>query len=227
MLRKMANLVIGGAAAIVLATGGVSLSYAQSGHMYVVRSPDTLYRIAAAHGVTLASIEAANPQIKNFNDIWAGESIHLPPNRIGPGRVRPQSSVHGIIAGAKSFMGIKYVWGGSNPKQGFDCSGFVQYVFKQYGIHLPRQSHDQATVGLSVPRSRLKPGDLLFFSNTDSFARYYSNRVTHVAIYIGDGDMIESSSTHHDEGVTIIHNVFANSFYKSHYYGARDVLSLK
>lgn len=216
---------------IALTVSSTCVTMAATSRPYIVRPADTLYKISVAKGVTLKAIEAANPQIKNFADIWAGESINVPVS--GASGTKPTVHrkstatvrVSEIIAHAKTYLGIPYVWGGSHPNPGFDCSGFVQYVFGQCGITLPRQSHDQATIGKPVSRNALKPGDLLFFANTDSYAALYANHVTHVGIYIGHDAMIESSSTHHDEGVVVIRNVFSNPFYKTHYYGARNVIS--
>ncbi|SIS68019.1 C40 family peptidase [Alicyclobacillus vulcanalis] len=129
-----------------------------------------------------------------------------------------------ILTYAKSFLGTPYTWGGDTPQTGFDCSGFVEYVFAHFGIQLPRESHDQATVGTPVSMANLQPGDLLFFSDTDSNAALYANHVTHVGIYMGNGAMIESSSAHNGEGVVIVQNVFQNPYYVAHYYGARDVI---
>jgi len=98
--------------------------------------------------------------------------------------------VQELIDFAKSFLGIRYVWGGSTPA-GFDCSGFVGYVFKNFGISLPRVAEDQAQVGYKVYSIKdLEPGDLVFF-NTD---KKFSRNVTHVGIYIGDGEFIHASS---------------------------------
>ena len=75
-------------------------------------------------------------------------------------------------------MGVPYVWGGTTPR-GFDCSGFVQYVYAQRGIYLPRTTYEQVNVGRRVSRSQLRPGDLCHFPG-------------HVGIYIGDGMMIHA-----------------------------------
>lgn len=89
-----------------------------------------------------------------------------------------------IITEAKSHIGLHYVWGGTSPVTGFDCSGFVQYVFKQNGITLPRISRDQASRGIAVTFANLQPGDLVFFS-------FLNNRtVSHVGIYLGNGQFI-------------------------------------
>jgi cell wall-associated NlpC family hydrolase len=94
-----------------------------------------------------------------------------------------------VLASADEYVGTKYVWGGTTPR-GFDCSGFVQYVYREHGIELPRTSRQQAQVGRYVPTSQasLRVGDLLFFA-TDG------KRIDHIAIYAGDGEIIHSSSS--------------------------------
>ncbi len=88
--------------------------------------------------------------------------------------------VSGVIAIAKDYLGVPYVWGGTSPK-GFDCSGFTQYVYKKAGVSLPRTSSEQGKVGTKVSRSELRAGDLVMFPG-------------HVGIYIGDGKFIHSPS---------------------------------
>lgn len=105
-----------------------------------------------------------------------------------------QDKAASIIATAKQLLGVKYQWGGTTPQTGFDCSGFVSYVFAQNGITLPRISRDQFTVGTPVAFGSLQPGDLVFFS----FAK--NGVVDHDGIYIGGGQFINSSSS---KGVTI------------------------
>lgn len=117
-----------------------------------------------------------------------------------------------IISKAKSYLGTPYVWGGSSPS-GFDCSGLVQYVFKQNGISLPRTTTDQVKVGTYVAKSDLRPGDLVFLQNT------YRQGVSHVGIYIGDGKIIHASSS---KGVVI--SSLSTSYYTQHYHSARRVL---
>ena len=94
-----------------------------------------------------------------------------------------------VLSTADDYVGTRYVWGGTSPK-GFDCSGFVQYVFRRHGIELPRTSRQQAQVGQYVPASRaaLEVGDLLFFA-TDG------KRIDHIAIYAGNNEIIHSSSS--------------------------------
>ena len=92
-----------------------------------------------------------------------------------------------IIRTARSFTGIPYMWGGTTPK-GFDCSGFVQTVFRLNGFQLPRDAYQQFSTGQEVPcRENLMPADLLFFRPRDS------DIITHVAIHIQVGKFIHSS----------------------------------
>ena len=120
-------------------------------------------------------------------------------------------SAEAIIATAKQYIGVPYVWGGSTPS-GFDCSGFVQYVFARHGIALPRTSAQQYTVGTWVAKSNLRPGDLVFYNTSGS-------GVSHLGIYIGNGQFIHASTS---RGVMI--SEMSNSYWSARYYGARRIL---
>lgn len=126
--------------------------------------------------------------------------------------VAASSQADAIIATAKKYIGVPYLWAGSTPS-GFDCSGFVQYVFQAHGISLNRTAATQYRHGTYVSKSNLQPGDLVFFQNT------YKAGISHVGIYIGDGKFIHASSS---KGVTISN--LSSSYYVSHYYGARRIL---
>jgi lipoprotein Spr len=115
-----------------------------------------------------------------------------------------------IIATGKRLMGVPYKYGApTGTSKVFDCSSFTQYVFKQYGIQLPRSSKQQSTVGSYVSRNQLQPGDLVFF---------YSP-IHHVGIYIGNGKFLH---TYGAPGVTI--SDLNSSWWSSHYKTARRVL---
>ena len=116
-----------------------------------------------------------------------------------------------IIATAKKYIGVPYLWGGTTPS-GFDCSGFVQYVFKAHGISLPRVSRDQYTAGYAVSKSNLKPGDLVFFNTSGS-------GVSHLGIYLGNNQFIHASTS---KGVVI--TSLTSTYWSSRYIGARRVL---
>ena len=94
-----------------------------------------------------------------------------------------------VVATGDDYLGVPYVYGGTTPR-GFDCSGFVQYVFDRNGVRLPRTSRQQAQVGRGVTTSiaSLKPGDLLFFNTEGS-------RIDHVAMYAGRNRILHSSSS--------------------------------
>ena len=86
-----------------------------------------------------------------------------------------------IVADARRYLGIPYVWGGSDPTTGFDCSGLVQHVYDDLGIDLPRGSRDQAQEGIEIPSlAQARPGDLVTFGVP----------ANHIGIYIGDNRMI-------------------------------------
>jgi cell wall-associated NlpC family hydrolase len=94
-----------------------------------------------------------------------------------------------VLATAKRYVGTHYRYGGESPASGFDCSGFVQYVFGKNGVELPRTSREQAAAGhsLTLGLDALQPGDLLLFASTGSL-------IDHVAIYLGNNRMIHSSA---------------------------------
>ena len=87
---------------------------------------------------------------------------------------------------AKQFLGNPYVWGGTSLTNGADCSGFVLSVFAKYNVSLPHSSRAQANMGTSISASELQPGDLVFYAK--------GGTVNHVALYIGNGQVIHASS---------------------------------
>ncbi len=93
-----------------------------------------------------------------------------------------------VVNYALQFVGNRYVWGGTNPNTGADCSGFVQYVLRNAaGVSLPRTSREQAKAGRAVTSSEMLPGDLIFYTNS-------SGVVNHVAMYIGNGQIVHAAS---------------------------------
>jgi peptidoglycan DL-endopeptidase CwlO len=100
--------------------------------------------------------------------------------RLPPQRLRAELPGARAVAFARRWLGVPYRWGGSTPA-GFDCSGFTSYIWRRFGVRLPHNAAAQFSVGTPIPRSRLRPGDLLFFSG-----------LGHVGLYVGRGRMIHS-----------------------------------
>lgn len=109
---------------------------------------------------------------------------------------------------AMRFGGVPYVWGGATPS-GFDCSGFVQYVFAQISVNLPRTADVQYELGRKILQSDLQPGDLVFFET-------YEPGASHDGIYVGDGKFIAANS---GTGVAVVS--LDDSYWSTRYVGAR------
>jgi NlpC/P60 family len=94
-----------------------------------------------------------------------------------------------VLTTAETYIGVRYKYGGSTPTGGFDCSGFVQFVFARHGVELPRTSRTQSAIGQAAPEevTALRPGDLMFFDGK-------GRGVDHVAIYVGQGRIIHASA---------------------------------
>lgn len=122
-----------------------------------------------------------------------------------------------IVNYAKKFLGVRYVYGGSSPK-GFDCSGFVQYVYNYFGIKLERVSASQAKHGVKVGKDSLKTGDLVFFDTNGGH-----NAIEHVGIYIGNGKFIHASSGRTARKVII--SDLTEGFYANTYMTARRYIN--
>ena len=126
------------------------------------------------------------------------------------------NSASKVISYAKKLLGKPYVWGAQGPN-GFDCSGFTYYVFKNSaGITLPRTSSAQSRYGKAVSKSNLKAGDLIFFDTVGP----NNGAVTHVGLYIGNGQFIHAAS---GQGKVVINNL-NSSYYVKAYVNARRVL---
>lgn len=121
------------------------------------------------------------------------------------------TSASKLVSYAKSLLGKPYVWGAQGPSS-FDCSGFTYYVFKNCAnITLPRTSVDQSTYGITVSKSNLKVGDLVFF-DTDGAN---DGNVSHVGIYIGSNQFIHSSSTKGKVVISDFTNYYNNAFVRA------------
>ncbi len=118
-----------------------------------------------------------------------------------------------IASFATQFVGYRYVYGGSSPSSGFDCSGLTSYVYRQFGVYLPHSSRAQYSTAYGAMvggMNNLAPGDLMFFVNTSG------RGISHVAIYIGGGRMVHAMMPGYGVQVS---NIWSG-YWQSHYYGA-------
>lgn len=124
----------------------------------------------------------------------------------------PSAASGGAVAFAMQFVGSSYVWGGSSPA-GFDCSGFTKYVYQQYGLSLPHSAEAQYSTrygSVVSSMSELQPGDIVFFVNT------YKQGISHVGIYVGNGNVVQAMSPGLGVGVASINE----GYWLQRYYSA-------
>ena len=157
--------------------------------------------------------------------------------RVGVPYKPNQGSQAQVIEIASEYLGIPYLWGGTNPRVGLDCSGFTQLVMARMGHKVPRVSKDQSRVGTLVVGSKLEVGDLLFFdtmsssgvnmtirnvdlSNYTESESYRPMDVSHVGIYAGNGQMIHAAS---GDGKVTFSNLYEN-YYMKRFLHARRIL---
>ena len=133
----------------------------------------------------------------------------------GSAGVSPTTGSEGsrIVAEAQKYLGVPYVYGGASPS-GFDCSGFVYYVYRQCGYSITRTATTQNGDGYQVSRSELQPGDIIIFYNSARTA------IGHSGIYIGNGQFIHASS---GGGKVMVTNL-SSSYYDARFYSARRVV---
>jgi len=160
---------------------------------------ENLARAAAAAKKEAERIAKASQEAKKH-----GKTYHLSPKER-----------EALLKYAKYFKGGKYVWGGTTP-EGFDCSGYVQYLYKKHGIALPRTAWSQSKKGRPVALSQVQKGDLLFFL-TD---KKRGIPVTHVGIYLGNGEFIHAASK--KKGIII--SPITHGKYRDCFVGARRIL---
>lgn len=112
-----------------------------------------------------------------------------------PSSPAPSAVAARVLNSADQYVGVKYTWGGNTPSSGFDCSGFTKYVFAKQGIALPRTSREQvrAGQGVALDAGAMLPGDIMLFAEP-------GEAISHVAIYVGNGEIIHSSSAYKGVG---------------------------
>ncbi len=132
------------------------------------------------------------------------------------GRTVSSRTARRAVESGDEFIGVPYVWGGSTPR-GFDCSGFVQYVYRENGVDLPRTSRQMSHAGVGVPVDvgSLREGDLMLFRGRDGY-------INHVALYAGNNQILHSSSSGHGVKYDNL-GTKRGAYFVSHFAAARRV----
>jgi cell wall-associated NlpC family hydrolase len=122
----------------------------------------------------------------------------------------PAGAGESAVDAARRYLGVQYVFGGTNPAVGLDCSGLVQLVFHDLGMRLPRTAQQQYSATARVPPDQLQPGDLVFFARTYADPNDW---ITHVGIYIGNGQQINAPT----EGQVVSVQPVFTGFWGAHF----------
>lgn len=171
---------------------------------YTVKSGDSLWRIANNYGLTYQTLMKFNNLTST--SIYVGQKLKINASSTTPTTSTVTIPKTNLIQIAKQHLGTKYTFGGSKPSTGFDCSGYITYVFNSAGIPTPRKSvagFYNTAKKVSTP----KVGDLVFFANT------YKSGISHAGIYIGNNQMINAS----DGGVSIAN--INSAYWKKYFVG--------
>ncbi len=166
---------------------------------YTVQSGDSLWKIATQHGISYQTLMNANHL--SSSTIYVGQKL-----TINKQLSSVSNTTSKVLQVAKQQLGVKYTFGGAKPSTGFDCSGYITYVFNQAGISTPRKTAAgfyQTAKKVSTPQI----GDIVFFANT------YKAGISHAGIYIGNNQMINASNS----GVSVAN--INSTYWKKHFVG--------
>lgn len=182
--------------------------------LYVRSGPGTSY--SAVGSLSKGAVVQATAKAGNWYKISSGYISADYAVVVDPAAAKPSTTKGQEVANyALGFVGYPYVYGGTTPK-GFDCSGFVQYVYKHFGYSINRTASAQMDNGKVVSSiSSLQPGDLVFFHKSGS-----STRASHVGLYIGNGKFVHASTS----TVGVIVSKMTDAYYTSGFIGGRRIV---
>jgi peptidoglycan DL-endopeptidase LytE len=181
--------------------------------VYIVRRGNSLSKIAQAHGL-------ATEQLAKFNKldlkkpIFSGQKLLIPAATGGKQKPPTLSKQEAMIRSALSYRGVRYHYGGISSR-GIDCSGLVVRVFMNQGVEMPHNAAALYGKGKPVSKAALSRGDLVFFHT-----RGRSLRISHVGIYLGEGNFIHASS---GRG-RVRTDTLLSGYYAQHFVGARRII---
>lgn len=172
---------------------------------YAVQPGDTLWKISKLHGMTVEQIQKLNSITSTMIQpgqklLITGSASVAQPSAVSRGTSRQEM----VIEYAKTLIGAPYAFGGQSPA-GFDCSGYVQYVFNNFGVDLPRTASEQFHRGTKVNSGEARPGDIVAFAS--------GGVINHSGIYLGGGSFISSTSSHGVDIAPVFGSYWANHFY--------------
>lgn len=162
-----------------------------SGRVAIVERPTAWLRVRSrrielSYGTRLPVLGVAGPEVLVATPGGAVGRIARVATAVYPSRARiPGPTGAAIVTAARSFLGVRYLWGGTSAF-GFDCSGLIELAYRAHGIVIPRDADAQAVRGTPVARSRVRPGDLLFYGRA---------HVHHATLYVGGSRMIEAPNS--------------------------------
>ncbi|BCB05738.1 C40 family peptidase [Bacillus sp. KH172YL63] len=182
---------------LIVSAGGTSTPPPATSTTYTVQSGDTLSAIGVRYGVSVSNI--INWNNLSSTTIYVGQKLSI------QGASGGSETSSNVVDIAKKYVGTPYAWGGTTPS-GFDCSGFIYYVFNQAGQSIAR-TNTEGYYNKSSFVTSPKAGDLVFFENT------YKAGISHMGIYVGNGEFIHAS----DSGVVV--SKLSNSYWNPKFVG--------
>jgi len=170
--------------------------------LVIVRNENGWYGVLMANGA-VGWIPTKSVKLTDYELVSRKSDVNCVADRTG-GKEPPRTGTWAdqLIRAALNYTGVRYIYGGTKPGRGMDCSAFVRMVFGQFSVPLPRTAREQAQVGATVPFDQLQPGDRLYFQCKNSY-------IDHCGIYAGNGYFVHCSSSRN--GVSV--DSLASNFY--------------